>query len=82
MANEYTLHKTVSNLRKLSEIVTPEFNEELLVGVARGRITTWAVYVEHDMANCEWRIGKVEPDRKSTRLNSSHMSESRMPSSA
>ena len=44
---------------------------------------------------CRWECGKVTPtkkaeyaveqlckDRKSTRLNSSHMSESRMPSSA
>ena len=28
------------------------------------------------------KSGKITPDRKSTRLNSSHMSESRMPSSA
>ena len=30
----------------------------------------------------DWTIDGVEPDRKSTRLNSSHVSESRMPSSA
>ena len=28
------------------------------------------------------QLSKTHPDRKSTRLNSSHMSESRMPSSA
>ena len=29
-----------------------------------------------------WQVMLIEADRKSTRLNSSHMSESRMPSSA
>jgi hypothetical protein len=61
MANEYILHKTVSNIRMLADAVLPELDEEMLVAVARGRVITWAVYVEHDMATCEWRIGKVEP---------------------
>ena len=61
MANEYTLHRTVSNIRRLAEAVTPEFNEDMLIAIGRGRVTTWAVHVTHDMANCEWRIGKVEP---------------------
>ena len=39
----------------------------------------------HDIPFAAWELAaiyKYFPDRKSTRLNSSHMSESRMPSSA
>lgn len=61
MANEYTLHPTRSRIAKLQEELMPSFTEELLVNVARGRVTTWAVHVEHDIDSCEWRIDKVEP---------------------
>ena len=47
----------------------------------RQRITTPIEIHHYDPAVPEWS-GTPEPDRKSTRLNSSHMSESRMPSSA
>ena len=39
--------------------------------------------IERDYVRCaETRAGHADPDRKSTRLNSSHSGESRMPSSA
>ena len=38
--------------------------------------------MEHDPQHRFASVGEMERDRKSTRLNSSHMSESRMPSSA
>lgn len=57
----YTLHPTRSRITKLQDELRPAFTEEMLVAVARGRVTTWAVYVEHSMDNCEWHIAKVEP---------------------
>jgi hypothetical protein len=61
MANSYTLHPTRSRIKAVQRELTPLFTEELLVAVARGRVTTWAVHIDHDMATCEWVIGKVEP---------------------
>lgn len=57
----YTLHPTRSRIGQLQKELTPEITEELLIKVARGRVTTWAVHIEHLMDNCEWRITKVEP---------------------
>ena len=42
----------------------------------RGPLNVWKVVL------LDGRTLSLEPDRKSTRLNSSHVSESRMPSSA
>ena len=43
----------------------------------------WDEYDEDDQNLVTWRFpGELDEDRKSTRLNSSHSGESRMPSSA
>ena len=41
-----------------------------------------ALGIEHERLRSLWRIDELRGDRKSTRLNSSHRSLSRMPSSA
>ena len=45
-------------------------------------VHSYAGYEKKVKANLQNRINTLHIDRKSTRLNSSHMSESRMPSSA
>lgn len=57
----YTLHPTRSRVSKIQEEAWPAFTEELLAAVTQGRLTTWAVHIEHDMNTCEWIIGKIEP---------------------
>ena len=59
-------------------------------GIGNGRATalTFAregakvLCVDHNLASAEETAGMIATDRKSTRLNSSHRSLSRMPSSA
>ena len=50
--------------------------------VMKGVVKTFPGVKALDHAQLELRPGKVMADRKSTRLNSSHASKSRMPSSA
>ena len=61
--------------------VKPAFRRR---GIGRALLTRLAqIAVERNCGRFEWSVlDWNEPDRKSTRLNSSHVSESRMPSSA
>ena len=58
MANSYTLHPTSRVIRDLEFLVRPELNEGMLKAVMNGDTKLWAVHIVHDMANCEWSIGK------------------------
>ena len=60
--------------------------KDVLTATAFVRIATDALKAYHAARDkriqAEIAMGRLKPDRKSTRLNSSHVSESRMPSSA
>ena len=63
-----------------SAIGSDAFQEADTVGISRA-CTKWNVMVKN-VAELPRRINEAFEDRKSTRLNSSHSGESRMPSSA
>ena len=57
----------------------------LYVGKAknlRNRVSSYFQAARHERLRTELLVVAIHSDRKSTRLNSSHVSESRMPSSA
>ena len=61
-----------------AEKVVPNYN---VMGVAKAALEACVRYLAWDMGPKKIRVNAIS-DRKSTRLNSSHVSESRMPSSA
>ena len=76
--NEWSVNRRIESLRQMDKMLS-----EMNVG---SRYTIWQEYggglkATADETRANWkRI--AEEDRKSTRLNSSHRLESRMPSSA
>ena len=64
-------------LSKQLTIVIPTYNEEKYIAQ-----TLYAIATQSKTKDVKIIIADAESDRKSTRLNSSHSSVSRMPSSA
>ena len=82
---EYLLNDSRARVAIIHESVLPEFEPiwnnprylkaVLVVGKPKGRAVSFEVFTSKAPSH-------LEPDRKSTRLNSSHIQKSRMPSSA
>ena len=62
--------------------MSKEFNIDEVVQFIRDSSPSTSIYIGADSERYRGRDEQWYADRKSTRLNSSHVSESRMPSSA
>ena len=83
-------HRSIRKFR--SEPIAPEVLQDMLEAASRAStcgnmqlyslIVTQSRELREALAPCHFNQPMVTQDRKSTRLNSSHIEESRMPSSA
>ena len=69
-------------IKKAKPILKPANVKSFEVRVEDPKDGIFPIRLEFLITDKEWRMIKGNKDRKSTRLNSSHVSESRMPSSA
>lgn len=60
MANEYILHPTRRVIEALDIMLRPTMTNTVMKELAHGKAPFWAVHVNHNIATCEWSVGKIE----------------------
>ena len=74
--------KLIELLKEMETTIESEENQTLLEKLNREELINTMQFLQRCAAQAGYYYNLQAPDRKSTRLNSSHRSQSRMPSSA